>query len=274
MSKKIALLIVSALIVMVVFVSIYVVYSANNILESHVIEEDEYMYISDEILILSGWIGSETINMMAEPSYSSEIIGSIRFNEQIEYTIYNDDWYKIYGIDVDAYVSSEYILDEDTGYPYYEQYELDKIFGYTDYNVPITSGFKSYMDYRTITSKESRQYKLQNEYAYTGDYGIRMVGDRHCVALGSYFTSDIGQYFDLILTDGTVIQCILADQKADIHTDSNNIITMHNNCMSEFVIDTQYLYSAVKAYGDVSQCEYSWRYPVKTVRVYNKNIFD
>lgn len=274
MDKKIVLRIVSALIIVSVFVSIYVVYSANNDIESSVIEEDEYLYVSDEILILSGWIGSETINMMAEPSDSSEIIGSIGFNEQIEYTIYNDNWYKIYGIDVDAYVPSEYILDEDTGYSYYEQYDLDKIAGYTDYNVPITSGFKSYMDYRTITSKESKQYKLQNEYAYTGDYGIRMVGDRHCVALGSYFTSDIGQYFDLILTDGTIIQCILADQKADIHTDSNNIITMHNNCMSEFVIDTQYLYSAVKSYGDVSQCEYSWRYPVKTVRVYNKNIFD
>lgn len=29
-----------------------------------------------------------------------------------------------------------------------------------------------------------------------------------------------------------------ADQKADVDTDSDNIITKHNGCMSEFIVDS------------------------------------
>lgn len=145
--------------------------------------------------------------------------------------------------------------------------------GYVDYDVPESTGFKSFMDYRTITDETSMQYVLQNDYSYTGDYGIMMVGDRYCVALGSYFTSDIGQYVDLILENGTVIPCILADQKADIHTDENNIITVASNCMSEFVVNTDYLDNIVKTYGDISRVDEMWDSPVKEVRVYDRNIF-
>lgn len=273
MSKKIVLGIVSALVAAMTVVSIYVVYCANKPLEQEIIVEPDNMPVSDEILILSGWIGSETKDIVSEPSESGEVVGTLAFNEKIEYTIYNDDWYEIVNGDVSGYVSSANILNEDTGYPSYKQYELDVIIGYTDYDAPSTSGFKSYMDYRTITSKNSKQYKLQSQYAVTGDYGIRMVNGRYCVAVGSHFTSDIGQYFDLILTNGTVIPCVLADQKADRHTDSNNIITMHNGCMSEFVVDSMSLNSLVRAHGDISKANDEWRYPVKTVRVYNTNVF-
>ena len=274
MDKKIVLGIISTLTTVLVAVSIYVVYCANKPPEQEIIVEPDNMPVSDEILILSGWIGYETKDIVSEPSESGEVVGTLIFNEEIEYTIYNNDWYEIVNSDVSGYVSSANILNEDTGYPSYEQYELDNVAGYTDYDAPCTNGFKSYMDYRTITSTSSKQYKLQSQYATTGDYGIRMVNGRYCVAIGSHFTSDIGQYFDLILTNGAVIRCVLADQKADVHTDSANIITMHNNCMSEFVVDTKFLNSEVKRYGDTSKCEDSWGYPVKTVRVYNKNIFD
>lgn len=146
---------------------------------------------------------------------------------------------------------------------------------FTMYVAPATQGFKSYMDYRTITDETSLQYKLQNEYAYTDkESGIRMVGDRYCIALGSYFTTDIGQYVDLILGNGTIIPCILADQKDDAHTDDMNAVTVDSGCVSEFVVDSNVLPDMVRLYGDVSRYDESWEARVTQVQVYDKNIFD
>ena len=146
---------------------------------------------------------------------------------------------------------------------------------YVMYSAPATEGFKSYMDYRTITDKTSTQYKLQNEYAYTDkESGIRMVGDRYCIALGSYFTTDIGQYVDLILDNGTIIPCILADQKDDKHTDDMNAVTVDSDCISEFIVDSNVLPDMVRLYGDVSRYDESWEARVTQVQVYDKNIFD
>ena len=148
-----------------------------------------------------------------------------------------------------------------------------KYVSYETYDAPESSGFKSFMDYRTITNTESQQYKLQQHYAYTGEYGIRMADSRYIVAIGTYFTSNVGQYFDIILENGTVIPCILGDQKADVDTDSNNIITEHNGCMSEFIVDSDMLNDDVKFYGDMSYCSKDWDSPIKTIKVYNRNIF-
>lgn len=134
-------------------------------------------------------------------------------------------------------------------------------------SVPKTSGLKSYMPYKAITSTGSPQYKLQQQ-AYTGTHGIRQVDGRYCVALGSFYTSKIGQKFDLVLENGTVIPCILADQKADKDTDGNNQITSHNGCMSEFVVDSQALDRNAKRMGDISYCEQTWKSPVKQIILY------
>ena len=130
-----------------------------------------------------------------------------------------------------------------------------------------TNGIKSYMPYTAITAKNSPQYKLQCQ-AHTGNYGIRMVGDRYCVALGSYYTTTIGQKFDLVLENGTIIPCILGDQKANKDTNSTNQITSHNGCMSEFIVDSRALNSNAKRMGDISYCNETWKSPVKQVILY------
>ena len=145
---------------------------------------------------------------------------------------------------------------------------------YKSYSIPKNKGFKSYMGYKTLTNKSSWQYKLQQSYAKTGDYGIRMVEGRYCIAVGSHFKTSIGQYLDLVLENGTVIPCIMADLKADIHTDSSNIVTLHNGCVSEFVVDTSVLNRTAKKMGDISYCLEDWKSPVVEIRVYDKNIFD
>lgn len=144
---------------------------------------------------------------------------------------------------------------------------------YTEYQVPSNRGFKSYMSYKAITSKSSPQYKLQS-IAYTGEFGIRQVDGRFCVAIGTFSAATVGTYIDLILENGTVIPCIVGDFKADIHTDSTNKVTSHNGCVSEFLIDKTALYSTAKKIGDISYCKEEWKSPVKIIKVYEKNVFD
>lgn len=206
-----------------------------------------------------GW-ATTTVNIRKKPSVDSKILSTLSFNEKIKFIKENENWVKIKYKNKYAYV--------------YKKYISKKKLKYDLYNVPSYSGYKSWMDYRAITSTSSPQYLLQNEYAYTGTYGIRQINGRFCVAVGSYFTDDIGQYFDLILENGTVIPCILADQKADKDTDSNGIFTLHNGCATEFIVDTSVLNYAAKRDGDISSCCDEWDSPVVQIKVYEKNILE
>lgn len=140
------------------------------------------------------------------------------------------------------------------------------------YIIPYNNGIKSWMNYKSITDIYSRQYKLQHNYAYTGNYGIRMIDNRYCIALGNYFNCQIGQYVKLILSNGTELNCIVSDIKDDNHTDSNHLFTKHNNCMSEFIVDDN-LISSARITGNLSSIN-GWDGYVHKVIVYNKNILN
>lgn len=127
---------------------------------------------------------------------------------------------------------------------------------------------KSYMSYKNITSKSSDQYKLQ-QMAYTGTYGIRQVNGRFCVAVGSAYTTQIGQYIDLVLEDGTIIPCILGDCKADEHTDSRNILTSDGS-LAEFVVDVPSLSKTVRYTGDISTACDDWESMITRIIIYDK----
>ena len=140
-------------------------------------------------------------------------------------------------------------------------------------SIPIKShGFKSYTRYTAITRKTSLQYKLQKEYAYTGQYGIRQVNGRFCIAVGTGVTDKMGQYVDVVLENGTIIHCIVCDQKADQHTKEDRITTAHNKCVCEFYLDT--VLPEIKECGDVSKACEAWQSPVCEFRVFDINIFD
>lgn len=206
-----------------------------------------------------GW-ATTTVNIRKKPSVDSKVLSTILFNEKIKFIKENKKWVKIKYKNKHAYVRKKYVSKE--------KIESKK------YDVPSYSGYKSWMDYRAITLAESEQKLLQDEYAYTGTYGIRQINGRFCVAVGSYFTENIGQYFDLILENGTVIPCILADQKADEDTDSDGIFTLHNGCATEFIIDFDNLNYPAKRDGDISSCCNEWNSPVEQIKVYEKNILE
>lgn len=213
-----------------------------------------------------GWILGDSVNVREEPDIKSSVIAKLYFNEKIVFSNYNGDWICVLFEDNNiGYVNRKYVSENEP------EYQI--------YLAPYTNGNKTYMPYmiyksgkyKSIFSTSSIQYKLQ-QYCYTGEYGIRQYRNRFCVALGSAFGLSIGQYFDLILENGEVISCIMADQKADIHTDASNIITVFSGCMSEFIVDKSYLNSTAKRMGDISYCTNAWKSRVAEVKVYDKYV--
>lgn len=215
--------------------------------ESPVVEEEK---IQQE-----GWT-TTTLNVREEPNTDSSILDTLPFNTYIKYYEYNDEWAEIAYDNGQAYVNRNYISDEECEFVMYD--------------VPKTRGFKSYMPYTAITNKKSKQYKLQ-QIASTGAYGIRVVDSRYLVAIGTAFNAEVGTYIDLILEDGFVIPCIVGDVKSPRHTDSSNMITMHNGCVSEFIIDSKALHKSIKKSGDVSSCNENWNGCVRAIVVYSKS---
>ena len=219
----------------------------------------------------NGWIVNDNVPVMSEPSEQSEMIDRYMFNDYISYTYFNEKWccVKIYhpnineqGIQVgmkelDGYVDMNHVSEVSNDCK--------------EYHIPNAKGFKSFMSYKTITDTSSKQYELQ-KYAYTGEYGIRQINGRFCVAIGTAFDTEVGTYFDLVLENGTVIPCVLSDIKADEHTLCDNVTTANNGCVSEFVVDIKHLKKEIKMHGDVSCAENRWDSPVVMIRVYGKNI--
>ena len=206
----------------------------------------------------TGWT-TTNVNVRNEPSIASGVLEVYSFNTPIQYYKFNDEWAKIVYPTGYAYMSLQYISNEKLNY--------------RDYTVPITSGFKSYMPYTAITNKASKQFKLQ-QMASDGTYGIRTVNNRYCVAIGTAFNAQVGTYFDMILANETVISCIVSDIKADKHTDKNNMITVSNGCLTEFIVNSNILDRNAKRMGDISYCCDEWNSRVEKIRVYDKNIFE
>lgn len=214
-------------------------------------QEDAEEDVSTDTTVYVGW-ASARVNIRKEPNTDSKILDILEFNEEVKYQLHNNKWIKIDYNGTSAYVYKKYISKERNKYE--------------EHSVPENDGFKSYMSYKAITNKSSKQYKLQQR-AHTGNYGIRMVNDRYCVVLGTYFNKEVGTYFDLILKNGTVIKCVLSDIKSSAHTYEDNI-TSFNGCISEFIVDLEHLNKAAKTSGDISSCNNKWDSPVAKIKFY------
>lgn len=124
--------------------------------------------------------------------------------------------------------------------------------------------FKCYEDYRAITATDSPQYVLQQE-AHTDENGLRRLGDRYCVALGSAYGSNIGDKYDIALENGYTLQCVLADQKADRDTVQGHTRD-RNGAVVEFLVDTYRMPEIVRQMGDVSYIGPEFEGEIKEIR--------
>lgn len=233
---------------------------------------------------------SETIEETTEPTTLT--IEEILFDSTISYYKFNDESILLNNIDkCNNYIAL--LQQEKLNYPndivlidteierivkIIEQYNYDlKFVNKGIFNVPEqynARDFKSYESYKAITSKNSSHYKLQNQYAVTGPDGIRRVDDRFCISVGSYFTTKIGQYIDVVLENGTIIPCILGDQKSDRHTDALHIAHMSDGSIIEFIVDLSVLDDLPRKMGNISYVYPEWKSPVVQIIVYDVNFFD
>lgn len=142
---------------------------------------------------------------------------------------------------------------------------------YIDLDVPSEKPFKSYMDAKMITSTNSAQYKLKSEYELD-DSGIYMVDGRYACAIGSYYTTEIGTKFDVVMVSGEVIPCILADCKADEHTDDLGQYTLGNDSIVEFIVHSPTLIPNISNRwgntGDVSTLGGIFEGEISYIRMY------
>lgn len=212
------------------------------------------VYVHRDYHFSTGWLKSNT-NVRAYDGFSNDnILTVLPKYSQVEYEYFNDEWCVIKYEDTVAYVHRDLISDHEiTSSTYYAPYNR----------------IKSYMPYTAITSRSSAQWKLQ-QIAYTGTHGIRQVNGRYCIAVGSAYTSKIGQYIDLVLENGAVIPCILADQKADKDTNSENTITEHDGSLVEFVVSSSNLSRSVRKMGDISYAQDDWNSMITQVIVYDE----
>ena len=115
----------------------------------------------------------------------------------------------------------------------------------------VDGKFKTYMDYRKITNKNSKQWELQ-EQAWTEGRGFRKIGEHFLVAVGTFYADEVGKELLIELEGGQQIKAIVGDIKQDRHTDPTNRYVPINGNIVEFIVDTEKLDPEVIRHGDVS----------------------
>ena len=115
------------------------------------------------------------------------------------------------------------------------------------------SNFKSWMDYRTITNRSSRQWTLQQS-AWTDADGFRRFGDDYyMVAVGTYYLKDgVGDVLEIEFSSGIVIKAVVGDIKSDRHTDETRRFTLTDGSVVEFIVDRHEISQLARRMGDMS----------------------
>lgn len=133
---------------------------------------------------------------------------------------------------------------------------------YTPLGVPnVHSTFKSWMDYRKVTNINSPQYKFIDQWGWAdhdgfmrcdGELDLGIEDNYYLIALGSYYGTEIGTKYRITLDTGRVFYGVLAECKADIHTNITNQYVSHNTNIVEFLVDTKKLNNSVLNMGSAN----------------------
>lgn len=113
----------------------------------------------------------------------------------------------------------------------------------------VDTSAKTFMSYKAITDRSSRQWALQQE-AKTNQYGFREIDGKYLIALGTYYSDHAGAMFRITLENGTVFEAITGDVKDNRDTDSKN--QHRNGNLVEFIVDVPKLAKVARLMGDVS----------------------
>lgn len=199
-----------------------------------------------------------TINIRAKPSVKSKTVGKLYWNDSVKIIKrVNKKWYQVNYKRKKRYVCSNYL-------------KRNKSIGRT-YLSPSGKTFKSYEDANCITDNPKiAQGRLKGKYHLDYQSGVWMVGNRYCVALGSFYSKKIGVKADLVLSykgKTHILKCITADFKAD--KDTVNRHRVHKDgSVAEFVVNTRTLSRKVKKMGDISFAGKKFRGKIIKIIIY------
>lgn len=107
---------------------------------------------------------------------------------------------------------------------------------------------KTFMGFDAIQNKLSKQWYLQ-QVATTDENGFRRIGIYYLVALGTFYAKNIGDTFTITFEDGSQIQIMVGDVKANEHTDINNQYTLHDGSIVEFIVDKSKISDKIHSSG-------------------------
>lgn len=127
------------------------------------------------------------------------------------------------------------------------------------YDVPkVSTSVKLFTDYHFYNLKYTPHYRLQ-QAAWTDENGLRRFNDDYIVALGSYYSTNIGDRFEVILDTGNIFTVILGDGKWDADCDERNMYTPCTDYdgkevgnLLEFIVDSTVLDTRVYRLGDLN----------------------
>jgi len=110
---------------------------------------------------------------------------------------------------------------------------------------PVCSSntFKSWMDFRAITSVESKQYKLQSMSVTNQTTGIREFDGYLEVAMAGIY-GPVGTQYEVTFDSNQKIKVIIGDVKAD--TDCEHL----DGSMIEFIVDKNLIPQTIKSSGN------------------------
>lgn len=138
------------------------------------------------------------------------------------------------------------------------------------YEVPAEeTGVKTYMDYRSITSRTSAQWHLQ-QYAWTDDTGFRRYGELYMVAMGTYYADSCGAVFRITLETGESFSVLISDVKADADTDGKHQHSAGN--VVEFIVDADRIPRLCRLTGDMSYAGQAFRGRIAEIEKLGDNV--
>ena len=198
-----------------------------------------------------------TVNIRAKPNTNSKIVGKLYWNDKVQVIKkVNKKWYLVKYKKKNRYVCAKYLKKKRNKYRTYQS--------------PSSNTFKSYEDANCITdSTKLAQGRLKKKY-HLDKSGVWMVGDRYCIAVGSYYTKKIGVKIDLVLSHNGrkhTLKCITADSKADKDTINNHRIHKDGS-VAEFVVSIRNLPKIAKQMGDISYANKKFHGTIEKIKVY------
>jgi hypothetical protein len=179
--------------------------------------------------------------IMKEKELCSEMSDLIQENEELQN--------KITYLETELHNGNQALIEYEEKLLNYEKYKI-KSLGYgSDWGAR-----KSYMSYKAITSTGSKQYQLQQIATTDPETGIRMIDGDYCVAIGTGWGCVVGDKILVTLQNGKSFNAIMADAKANAHTQGDNKTSMDGSVV-EFVVEISSLPKEVRISGSLGSLE-------------------